>query len=37
MIAYEIIDRLKHLHGKGYVYRDIKPENIMIGSKDLYR
>ena len=32
MIAYEIIERLELLHTSDYVYRDIKPENIVIGN-----
>ena len=31
MIGLEMIDRIKVIHNKHYIYRDIKPENIMIG------
>ena len=32
MIAYEIISRLENLHKLNYIYRDIKPDNIVIGN-----
>lgn len=31
MVAYQMIERLKFLHGKGLVHRDIKPDNFVMG------
>ena len=31
MIAIQMLDRLETLHSIGYVHRDIKPQNVMIG------
>ena len=40
MIAYQVIQRVEYMHSKGYIHRDIKPGNILIGknleSKKLY-
>jgi len=31
MVAIQMINILKNLHAKGYVHRDMKPENFVIG------
>ena len=31
MLAEQMIKRLEHVHAKGYLHRDIKPDNFMIG------
>ena len=32
MVAYELIEKIELIHSIDKVYRDIKPENIVIGS-----
>ena len=32
MIGYEMLEKLEQLHSIDNVYRDVKPENIVIGN-----
>jgi casein kinase 1 alpha len=37
MIGLHVLDRLEVLHGLGYIHRDIKPDNLAVGIRDLSR
>ena len=32
IVGLQILDRLEKLHNLGFIYRDVKPENFLIGS-----
>jgi serine/threonine-protein kinase len=36
MIARDLADALSHVHGRGMIHRDVKPENILFGNGQVY-
>lgn len=34
-ILLQIISRIEYIHGKGYIHRDIKPQQLLIGPRDI--
>lgn len=31
MIGYQMIERIEFIHNKGFIHRDIKPDNFVVG------
>ena len=34
MIGIQVLNRIEALHNSGYLHRDIKPDNFLIGTSD---
>ena len=31
MVFYQVLDRIEHIQGRGYIHLDIKPANLLMG------